>query len=202
MLTRTRRAGFSILEVIALIAVMAIIGAVVIPVAFAGDDAKGVVSTKSSIDSLQAGYTRFFNTIGHFPSKISMLSDSALSEAAPLDKNTCGVNIPANNADNYRTAGAAPFFGRVISTTGGLPVGIGVIDVAIPLRALATSDFFFVIRGVKVADGEALNDLYDTTAEANNGDASNTLGRIRFPIPSADGTFTQVQYELTVANGC
>ncbi|MBA2686565.1 MAG: hypothetical protein H0U64_00565 [Gemmatimonadaceae bacterium] len=202
MLTRTRRAGFSILEVIALIAVMAIIGAVVIPVAFAGDDAKGVVSTKSSIDSLQAGYVRFFNIVGSYPSKISMLSDSALREVVPLELNTCGGTILGNSADNYRTSGAAPFFGRVISPTGGLPVGIGVIDAAIPVRALAGSDFFFVIRGVKVADGEALNDLYDTTGEANNGDASNTLGRIRFPVPSADGTFTQVQYELTVSNGC
>lgn len=190
------------LEVIALITVMAIIGAVVIPVAFAGDDAKGVVSAKASIDTLQAGYVRFLNAIGSYPSKISMLSDSALRETAPLDKNTCGADIAAGSADNYRTAGVAPFFGQVISPTGGLPVGIGVIDNAIPLR-IANADFFFVIRGVKVADGEALNDLYDTTAEANNADASNTLGRIRFPIPSANGTFTQVQYELLLTNnGC
>lgn len=196
------------LEVIAVVAVMAILGAVMVPSFFAGSEVRAVASTRITLDSLQAGYVRFGTFIGSYPGYIHLLSDSALRESAPLEETTCSVaplTIAGNAADNYRTSGAAPFFQRVISPTGGLPVGIGTIDDAIPKRggpSTTTYPLFYQIRGVTVSDGQALNDLIDGTAEADNADGSNTLNTIRYPIPSADGTYTVVQYKFTGANRC
>ncbi len=209
--TPRRRVGFSMLEVIALVAVMAILGAVIIPSLFAGSSVRAVVSTKRTLDSLQADYVRFNNVIGSYPGFIHMLSDSLMVETGPpppLEQTTCSVaptTIPGNSADNYRNSGAGPFFQRIMSPTGGLPVGIGIIDDAIPKRggpSTTTFPLFFQIRGVTVSDGQALNDLVDTSAEADNADGSNTLGNIRYPIPSGDGTYTVVQFRFTGSNSC
>lgn len=203
-----RRSGFSMLEVIAIVAVMAILGAVVIPALFAGSDARAVVSTKRTLDSLQAGYVRFGTIVGSYPGYIHLLSDSALSEAAPLEETTCSVSpttISGASADNYRQTTAGPFFQRIMSSAGGLPVGIGIIDDAIPKRGgISTTTFplFFQIRRVTVSDGQALNDSTDGVAEADNADGSNTLGNIRYPIPSAEGTYTVVQFRYTGTNRC
>lgn len=206
--TPIRRSGFSMLEVIAIVAVMSILGAVIIPALLAGSDFRAVAATKVTLDSLQAGYVRFRSTVGLHPGYIHLLSDSALSESAPLEQTTCFVNpttIPKNAADNYRLTAGGPFFQRVMSPTGGLPVGIGIIDDSIPKRggpSTTTYPLFFQIRGVTVSDGQALNDLIDGTAEADNADGSNTLNIIRYPIPDADGTYSVVQYKYTGVNTC
>lgn len=192
---QSSRSAFSMLEVIALVAVMAILAAVVIPVLYTGIDSRAVTSTKSTLDSLQAGLNRFQVQVTNYPRRISLLSDSALHSAAPLDTNTCNATISATNAAKYQTGANEPFFQRVISPSGGLPVGIGIIDDAIPVRASNSSDMFLQIRGVRVIDGQALNKLVD--GDANNADGSNTSGNLRYPIPSANGTYTVVQYRVT-----
>ncbi len=195
------------LEVIGIVAVMAILGAVVIPSLFAGTEVRAVASTKQTLDSLQAGYVRFGTIVGSYPGFIHMLSDSALLENG-TDPTTCSVSpttISAASADNYRQAAGGPFFQRIISSTGGLPVGIGIIDDLIPKRggpSTTTFPLFFQIGSVTVSAGQALNDLYDTVAEADNADGSNTAGIIRYPIPSADGTYTVVQFRFTGSNRC
>ncbi len=195
------------LEVIAIVAVMAILGAVVIPSLFAGAEVRAVAATKKTLDSLQAGYTRFRTIVGLYPGYIRMLSDSALLENG-TDQTTCSVSpttIAAASANNYRNSNGGPFFQRVMSPTGGLPVGIGIVDDTIPKRggpSTTTFPLFFQIRAVTVSDGQALNDLVDGIAEADQGDGSNILGNIRHPAPSANGTYTVVQFRYTGTNAC
>jgi prepilin-type N-terminal cleavage/methylation domain-containing protein len=198
---RRNRRGFSMLEVIALVAIMAILAAAVIPVTIGGVDSRAVTAASVTLDSLRVGINRYQVEITEYPSRLSQLSDSV--PVTPYDFDSCNLALAGDAARYQSRPQGAPFFQRTISTTGGLPLGIGNIDDAIPTRTAAT-DMFLNIRNVRVIDGQALNDIIDGTAEVDIADGSNTAGNIRYPVPSANGTYTVVQYRVTrnTANQC
>lgn len=188
------------LEVIALVAIMAILGAVVVPSIFSTTDSKAVTDTKALLDTLQNSINLFELRITEYPGRLSHLTGEFIS----TDASSCSNVTYGGDATRYQSQADAPYFFRPVSPTGGLPAPIGDIDDDIErIPNTGAGDLLLKIRGVRLVDAEALNDLEDGTAEVTNANGSNTLGDLRWPVPNPalGGVLDSVTYRVTRTGG-
>lgn len=207
MLSRWRRspqAGFTIIEAIMAIAVIAILAAIVVPVFASVKDTARVVGSVRVLRALAFSDTFFLANVTKYPGRVSHLG----SQIASTDTSSCSGILPSNaavtyGANNTKWPNNGPYYFRAVSKAGGLPIGIGVIND----QMLRTSNnttagtLDLVIPAVRLEDADDLNDLVDGTAEANNADLSNTLGIVRWTAPTA-GILVDVRYRVNVSNKC
>lgn len=182
----TRR-GFTLVEVMVAVAIVAILASVAVPNLISLIDTRRVASTKASLDSLEAGVRRFQLSILRYPSALNHLTDPISTNGAN-SRTSCtnpALNYVVSGATRWTSSG--PYFSKPIATDG-YPTSIGIVNNTLvrspsttagtngPLGTLAIN-----IPGVRTDDIDALELLYET--------ANSSTGQIRWSA-SVNGTAT------------
>lgn len=196
--------GFTILEAIVAITIMAIVAAIVVPVSISSVEKVQVASALAVMRAVARGDTVFKTNVTQSPGRISQLGTQILT----TDTSSCSGIAPSASAvtfggNNTKWANAPPYFHRAVSKAGGLPIGIGVINDQM-LRTTANNvagTLDMVVPNVRLEDADAINDLADGTVEANNADLSNGLGIIRWAAPD-NANLVVLRYRVGVNNSC
>lgn len=198
------RPGFALVAAIALIAILAISTAVAVPVVIGYLDAQRVQNARDDLRAVAHGDSTFNTLLGKIPGRISHLAEPI----AATDSTTCNGIAPSASVTTYGATTAnkwvngAPFFYRSVPTSG-LPTDIGVVD-DIEHRETANNQpgaIDLVIPNAYYDDARALNDLVDGTAEAYNGDESNSLGIVQWSAPGAN-RMVRLVYRIALPAGC
>ncbi|MBA2686563.1 MAG: prepilin-type N-terminal cleavage/methylation domain-containing protein [Gemmatimonadaceae bacterium] len=191
--------GFSIVEIVVAIAIMAVLGAIVVPSVGSYLDRKRVEDSAATLDSLRVAIGRFRTATADYPGRLSHLTKRITTS----DRTAC--NTAANTIVNY-VAGSqtgwdnnGPFWDRSIPRTG-IPLSIGtVLD---SMHRTSTSvlpgAMVMTIPGVFIGEARELNLLEDGPLDANQADGSNTTGTVQF----TSSTSSTVTYFIPVANSC
>lgn len=198
---RRSHPGFSILEILTAIAVIAMIVAIVVSSdnpETSNDRARydAAADALSDLAEAIAGYevTRpkrsFHQIVGVYPAKLSHLTTPITTS----DKSICNLSYLSTNVTKWQNA-ANPFYGRELLTAG-TPIesGFNVQDVLILLNAAAASGNSantMIIRMPSVTLADALGlDL------AVDGVVNGTLGTVRYSSASDP---TVVDYYITIS---
>lgn len=201
----SRRAGFTLAEVMVAATILAIIASIAVPNLLQYLDDQKYDASKAQIDSIVVGVARFKTGVTKYPYALHHLTDSiTTSNGAPRlnTQNSCSgyaVNsasryyVPAN-VTSWRNNG--PFFSRPLDSDGYF-FGVGTFNDIMErspgtIGTGAAGTLQLVAPGVNTADIDAIEMLYDPVANSS-------AGVIRWSTP-VDGTATMT-YVMGI-NGC
>jgi prepilin-type N-terminal cleavage/methylation domain-containing protein len=188
---RTTRA-FTLAEVLVALGIMAIAGAMVIPVVFSKIRASQVAALSQTFAGLSQGIAEFKRATTRYPLLLSSLS------AAPVatDDDICGNDLTASNVALWR----GPYASRQITTNGVL---VGEYTIQNSLRRVAGTPVLLMIDAGAVAT-DVVDDL---ESQLDAGSASGGTGTIRYTAAavgalgaSPSGTYN-VSYAIPI-NSC
>ena len=200
-----RRRAFSLLEVIATLAVLSLLAGAVVPSTVAylrrQDVAKTAVilqTLSSAIAAMKAStVNRYPFRISHLASPIRQVDTTSCSGIAP----TTVVPYTAAQVTGWGISAGpgGPYYNRTIPFTG-LPTPIGtIIDTLYRTSANNAAGFLpLTIRNVSTDDADELNAIIDGDADAADG--SNVLGTLRWATP-VNG-LVDIKYNVTAAGTC
>jgi prepilin-type N-terminal cleavage/methylation domain-containing protein len=159
------RRAFTLAEVLIALAIMAIAGAMVIPVVFSKIRASQVAAFSQTYAGLSQGISEFKRATTRYPLLLSSLS------AAPIatDDDICGNNLTAANAALWR----GPYASRQITTSGVL---VGEYTIQNTLRRLAGTPVLLMIDAGAVST-DVVDDL---ESQLDAGAANGATGTIRY----------------------
>lgn len=203
MLTKGRR-GFSLLEAIMAIAVIAVVAGIVVP-AIAGrqqdQDTKDAAAMLLKIETgLGANNVTnsFRNKVTVNAGRISQLGEAPLS----TDTTSCTSTTFGGNAAKWADPNA-PWLYRAVSEATGLPTGIGTIQdrlIRNPPNAATAGTISAIILKARYEDALRLNEILDTTDVAN-GDGSNRQKKVQFTAP-VNRVVDTLYYMMQIDNKC
>src|SRR6185503_19621630 len=132
--SRRRRGAFTLAEVLIALAIMAVAGAMVIPVVFSKIRASQVSALSQTYAGLSQGIAEFKRATTRYPLLLSSLS------AAPIatDDDICGNDLTAANVALWR----GPYATRQITTSGVL---VGEYTIQNTLRRVAGTPILIMI---------------------------------------------------------
>ncbi len=199
-----RRAGFTLIETIVTVGLIAVLAAFVIPSVIQKAGAGDPVKVQNDLNTVRTAIETFAtDTKAGFPHQISLLTSKPVAATDHLIDSTLitsgqvslwngpylGATISSTVKDSIATGYTAyirNFIDRYdIVNNAAAHDTLGVVNVAFS----ATSTLFAAIRidGLTVAQAKAMNTLFDGANDANLGDGSNTTGRFRFLAPALTG---------------
>lgn len=190
--------GFSIAEIVVAIAIMAILGAIVVPSVGSYLDRKRVEDSAATLDSLRVAIGRFRTATTDYPGRLSHLTKRITTS----DRTAC--NTAANTIVNYASQTGwdnnGPFWDRSIPRTG-VPLQIGTVRDSMHRTSTSVlpGAMVMTIPNVSIEDARELNLLEDGPLDADQANGSNTTGTVQFTLPSTSSTVT---YFIPVANSC
>lgn len=177
----TRRAGFTIIELIVGLAIMLMMAAVVAPVSISALDRARIDRAAKVLENFADGIGAFKTDVKEWPGQLSQLSDPITTSQA----NLCGRYY--NGIEAARWLG--PYVNRVIPSTGVL-VGIGTAENQLTQDPRGTpTDNLIKITIPSVSEGDAilLNEVVD-------GDNSSSGGTVHWTAPDSRGLVTTYYY--------
>lgn len=118
-MSRTRRRGFTTIEIVMVLAVIAILATIIlVAVAGRGTRSGQVATLASNLEGLGRGIAEFRGDVLRYPSQLAYLGAPLPGGATDI----CGTTIPAGLAGRWR----GPYLSRTFPTAG-LPSGISLI---------------------------------------------------------------------------
>lgn len=203
-LSGSEKSGFSLTEVIIAVAVMAVLGAVVVPAITGYLDRSRVQKSAVVLNDLANALVNFRTTVTDSPKRLSHLS-TVIASADTTDctgtSPTTFVAYGATNAPKWTTAG--PYYPKAISKTGfPLPIGIAN-DIVVRTSANTTAGFLKItIPNVGLSDANELNKLVDGPNDANAANQTNATGAVQWSTVPSSNLLVTVTYSVPVANSC
>jgi prepilin-type N-terminal cleavage/methylation domain-containing protein len=189
--SRGRRA-FTLAEILIAVAIMAIAGAMVIPVVFSKIRASQVAALSQTYAGLSQGIAEFKRATTRYPLLLSSLS----ATPAATDDDICGNDLTATNVALWR----GPYASRQITTSGVL---VGEYTIQNSLRRVAGTPVFLMIDAGAVST-DVVDDL---ESQLDAGSADGTTGTIRYTTAAVgalgaapSGTYN-VSYAIPI-NSC
>lgn len=165
------RRGWTVAEVLVALAIMAILGALVVPSIISAVDRARVRAAEDSLKSLARGITLFQDRVDAYP---AMLTQLVFPIVAGSDAEICGAFYDVGQQNRW----SGPYLDRTVPAAG-VPIGIGFVASAFSiLPGPGGIDFLqLVIQDVLVEDAAAL----DHRVDGGDGPADGTL---RWSAPS------------------
>jgi prepilin-type N-terminal cleavage/methylation domain-containing protein len=206
--TRASRAGFTLIETIVTVGLIAVLAAFVIPTVIQKAGAGDPVKVQNDLNTVRTAIETFATDVKNgFPDQISTLTSKPTVAARFIDSSAFNANqVQAWNGP-YLAATIAPTLGDSLATgytsymmnfidrydaisnnsehapfTG---AGTGTLNAGF----VATNTLFasVQVRGLTPAQAATVNTLIDGNSDPNQGTGANTTGRFRFTAP-AGGT--------------
>ncbi len=212
MLTTKRRLAFSLLEVIATLAVLSLLAGAVVPSTVAYRRKQDVIKTAVILQNLSQGIIGMqATTVNRYPYRISHLGSPIRGSGTNnvnADTTSCS-GIAPTSVITYTTAQATgwgassgpggPYSDRTIPVTGRqTPLGT-ISDEMVRTSANNAAGFLpMVIKGVATDDADELNAYID--GDANAADGSNNLNTVQWAAPVSG--YVDVKYRVPVINKC
>lgn len=154
MLTLRRSAGFTVLEIVVTLAILALLAGVVAPQVI-GRMAQGeAAALSSSMATIRDAVLEFRGDVGRYPSNMAYLQSQP---GSPVD--LCGNSITTGQIGFWR----GPYVTQNIPA-GGIPVGTAIISntlVRSPTGYSATGTLFIQVSGVDRAAAEDMESTFD-----------------------------------------
>jgi general secretion pathway protein G len=195
-----RTHGFTIVEVIAALAMMVILAAVLIPGLTRQIATSQGSNLVSDIRTLNTGIQQFRENVGRYPKSLAQLTSYP---SGSFQQDICGMTVPATNVNQWR----GPYHSlTVVPGSGGIPSGDATIVLALTRTPATTTSStnmdgvlsFDVLRVDSVAAAEVENAFDGVSADntiyqtgtilwAQTGGVTGSLGlvgtiTVRFPI--------------------
>ena len=191
-MNRRRRRAFTLAEVLVALAIIAIAGALVIPVVFSQIRASQVAALSQTYAGLSQGIGEFKRATTRYP----LLLSSLTAAPAATDDDICGNDLTAANAALWR----GPYATRQITASGVL---IGEYTIRNTLRRVAGTPVLLLIDAAAVST-EIVTDL---ESQLDAGTADGTTGTIRYTAAAVGtlGAAPSGTYNLSYAipiNSC
>lgn len=207
------RPGFSLLEVVVAVGILAILGATAVPTVVAYRDQQRIQQTAEDLTNLSLTFLtyKFPTNPFKYPRLLSHFSTQVLS----TDLTSCAApNRTYGQEGNAQTRWpvGAPYINKLIPLTG-MELGIGVADntvvrSTIPFGTGTTgtnstvSNLHVSIPGVTYDDARALNDILDGQGDVDQVNRTNTRGAVRWTaVPDANNLVTVI-YIIPAAKTC
>lgn len=198
--------AFTLLEVIVAIAIVAILGAIVVPYAVGASETVRVTQTSNDLKAFRAANTAFASSASRQLGRVSFASINPTAS----DTTSCnGLQPVGGTAFVVYTAAQAgnwtgPYMNRANSRQGGFVTGIGVIrDIVRRTSANGTAgDLVLMIPKVRLEDAQALNDLMDGDGGTGVTRQNNSAGTVRYPNANSQLLVDSVTYQFAVSNQC
>ena len=209
-----RRRAFSIGEMVASVAILAILAGIVVPSVARYLYEQKIEATAALLDSLSAAKMAFQKAITVYPGHLSHLTTLPTALVDESDCNGVGTSTPkvlyTAGQMNFWSGGSTPvqghsgpYFGRVIPKTG-FPIGIGTAnDQMWRTSANATAGFLMIlVPGVPYADAKALNDYMDGSGIPGP-NRTDTAGAVRWSTtPSGALDLVTLLFFMGIRNAC
>ena len=195
-----RRTGFTLIETIVTVGLLAVIASFVIPTVIQKAGAGDPVKVQNDVGSIQTAPETFAtDSKAGFPHQVSALTSKPVAGVTRLIDSTAitanqvvawngpdlGATISALPGDSLATGFTAfvmNFIDRYDSVNN-VPDhnAAGALNGA--FSAASTLFAGVQLHGLTPAQAKTLNGLIDGTSDVNQGDGSNTTGRLRFSAP-------------------
>lgn len=199
--------GFTLVEVMVLVTIIAIIASIAVPNIAQYNDEQRIAEAKREIDSIVAGVNRFHTSIANYPSALSHLTDSITTSAGatitPATRKSCtGFTTSTGFYTNNQVTtwrNNAPYFSQPLTTSGYYINNLGTMNdalVRVPSSGAnaATATLQFNVPGARYEDIADLDTLYDSPSSLGS-----ALGSIRWSA-TVNGTAT-MSYVINIT-GC
>ena len=192
VLTRSRDDGFTVMEVLVAIAIIAILSAVSFPVVAEQIERRRVDSAITTLKSLADAVTAFRANVAMNPGRLAQLS----SPITTSDVNSCGVAYTTAAVNSW----AGPYYTRQLLQTTGLPLSednLGRVQntlVRTPAGVSTPGSLAFQVAGIP------LNKVTEIEASVD-GDNVATTGRVRWTTPADANGHVTMSYHVAI-NGC
>lgn len=155
-----RRGGFTLVEVLVVLAIGIVLAAAVIPSLIGGVDRSRVNETAASFEAIARAVTAMFEDTGRYPGQLSHLTE-------PIAANQTGACTPLTQYGAAAANWAGPYLDRTVPATG-LPLPIGVARNQIGHSA-GPPVLLITVDDVEERDALALNAKMDADNSANAG---------------------------------
>lgn len=196
-----RRGGFTLIETIVTVGLIAVIAAFVIPTVVQKAGAGDPVKVQNDLNTVRTAIETFATDIKNgFPHQVSSLT---ARPTAGVDQFLDSTVMVANQVAVWN----GPYMGATVSSIAGDSLATGYTAYimnyldrydaisdkpehnaagAVNAGFSRTSTLFASVQvhGLTPAQAKALNALFDGGSDANQADGSNTTGRFRFAAPS------------------
>lgn len=186
------RRGFTLAEVLVALAILAIVGAVVIPVVFSQIRASQAAALSQTYAGLSQGIAEFKRATTRYP----LLLSSLTAAPAATDDDICGNDLGATNATLWR----GPYATRQITASGVL---VGEYTIRNTLRRVAGTPVFLMIDAAAVST-DIVTDLESQldagTADGNTGTVRYTAAAVGTLGAAPSGTYN-LSYAIPI-NSC
>jgi prepilin-type N-terminal cleavage/methylation domain-containing protein len=159
------RYGFTLAEILIALAIVAVVGAMVIPVVFSQIRASQVSALSQTYAGLSQGIAEFKRATTRYPLLLSSLS----ATPAATDDDICGNDLTATNVALWR----GPYTTRQITTNGVL---IGEYTIRNTLRRVAGTPVMLMMD----AGAVSTDIVTDLESQLDAGAADGTTGTIRY----------------------
>lgn len=198
------RAGFTIMELVVAVSIMAILAALTIPSISRYVDDAGITSTASTLSDLAASITKFQSDISSSPFRLTQLARLVTAN----DTTSCSGVGSATPRTTFTAASAArwtrngPYYTKALNVNG-FPLPIGTAKDTIYRTSISTAPGFLQIQipGVTFDDAMQLNTLVDGPGDPNQADRSNNSGAIQWSAP-INNDVVVLTYNIGVGKGC
>lgn len=180
MLSARKRAGLTLIELLAVMAILAALGAVLYP-AVAVQLRKGqTTALADQLKNLSAAIGNYRTNVQRFPATLTQLTQQPATGAPDL----CGGTLPAANANAWR----GPYITQ--SIIGNMPVGDATVQNLIvrvpPTNAGGPNGVLQIqVTGVDISSAADLDKQFD-------GDSVYTTGTIRWVAAGSSGNLSFV----------
>lgn len=206
-----RRAGFTLIETIVTVGLIAVIAAFVIPTVIQKAGSGDPVKVQNDLNTVRTAIETFATDVKNgFPHQMSTLTTKP---TAGTDRFIDTTAFTANQVSAWN----GPYMAATISGAAGDSLATGYTAFmmnfmdrydatantpehdnagAVNGTFVATNTLYASVQvhGLTLAQANTLNSLFDGKNDGNAADSSNTTGRIRWPHPTTPGVVKQLYY--------
>lgn len=158
------RRGFTLAEILVALAIMAILGAVIVPTIFSAVDRARVDGAVESLDAIGEAIALFVDQVNGHPASLTQL----VVPITGADADICGAGY--NGGEQNRWAG--PYLERAVAA-GGVPLGVGTAANAFSVQADPSGIDYLRVDILEVAQEDAA--ALDRRLDEGDGPASGAL---------------------------
>ncbi len=171
----TGRRGYTLIETLVTVALLAVIATIMLPVLSAGGAAERLNTADDQLKTLTNAVAAFYTDVTEWPSAL----DALVSPIGGGSSDLCGQVYNGSERNSWN----GPYLTQAIPA-GGLDVGIGTVRPAFAHADAGEFDLLgIVVDNVEVGDASALDDMVDGDGDAN-------AGTVRWTTPPVGGQVT------------